>query len=61
MTVLCASGDVDGLSNCVSMNFVISLIIGLYEVFIYATALLDHFPVTELVSSYSETHYSCII
>lgn len=58
MTVLCAGGDVDGLSNCVSWNFVI---IGLYQVFIYATALLDHFSVTELVSSYSETHYSCII
>jgi len=61
MTILCASVDADGLQNCVSRNFVFSLIIALYQLFIYATALLDHFSVTELISSYSETHYSYII
>jgi len=61
MTVLCASDDADGLSNCVSRNFVFSLIIALYQLLIYATALLDHVSVTELISSYSETHYSYII
>lgn len=61
MTVLCASDNADGLSNCVSRNFMFSLIIALYQLFIYATALLDHFSFTDLISSYSETHYSYII
>jgi len=58
MTVLCASDDADGLSNCVSRNFVFSLVITLYQLLIYATASFDHFSLTELISSYSETHYS---
>jgi hypothetical protein len=61
MTVLCASDELDGLTNCVSKNFMFSLIIALYQLFIYATALLDHFSVNELISSYSETYYSYII
>jgi hypothetical protein len=61
MTVLYASDDADGLTNCVCKNFMFSLIIALYQLFIYATALLDHFSVTELISSYSETHFSYII
>jgi len=61
MTVVCASDDADGLLNCVSRNFVFSLIIALCQLFVYATALLDHVSVTELISSYSETHYSYII
>lgn len=61
MTVLCASDDADGLTNCVSRNFMFSLIIALYRLLIYVTALLDHFSITELISSYSETHYSYII
>jgi len=61
MAVLCASDDADGLTNCVSRNFMFILIIALYQLLIHATALLDHFSVTELISSYSETHYSYII
>lgn len=55
------SDNADGLSNCVSRNFVFSLIIALYQLLIYAVALFNHVSVTELISSYSDTHYSYII